>query len=859
TTKPSANPVTKYVKVDPGSSLNVRDKASTQGKVVSKLSSGAAVSVISESNGWARVKANGKTGYVSSQYLSSSKPSASTGTTKPSANPVTKYVKVDPGSSLNVRDKASTQGKVVSKLSSGTAVSVISESNGWARVKANGKTGYVSSQYLSSSKPSASTGTPKPSVKPVTKYVKVDSGSSLNVRDKASTQGKVISKLSSGTAVSVISESNGWAKVQANGKTGYVSSQYLSSSKPSTSTGTPKPPANPVTKYVKVDSGSSLNVRDKASTQGKVIGKLSSGTAVSVISESNGWARVKANGITGYVSAEFLSASASSSKPSTEKPSKTKIKYVNVNPGSILNMRSTASTNGRIVDRLTRGTAVTVESEANGWAKVKVNGKTGYVNSEFLSVSNADSEAAKPKTKYIVNSSLSGVTMYKSPSTNASKIINIAAGVAVEVYSEEGGWAKVKAYGSEGYIQSKFLFDTKPESKPESKPGSQPEDPTNQIKYVVVDPGSNLNMRSEPSTNASVITKLPNGTAVKYHSESGGWARVTANGKTGYVSSKYLSSGNAPGKVEDGSKTTEYSNYDLTLDEMVKIQMAANPQTDKQYATYIREDALKLNSGKSGTVIGGTWNVRSGAGTNFSSLGKVSTGSSLTILSSQKGKDGYTWYQVQYKTGWVTAKPEDVKYYLDPNNFINDPVKSLQFINLSKTANAQAAEINGKILTGKGILSGKAAAFIEAGKIHGVNEMYLISHALLETGNGKSQLANGVKVNGKTVYNMYGIGAYDGAALEKGAEFAYNAGWFTPEAAIIGGAQFIGKNYINAGQNTLYKMRWNPAAASKTGKATHQYATDIGWAVKQITQIHNLYMLVNSYTLVYDIPVYKKL
>src|SRR5690606_9470027 len=133
---------------------------------------------------------------------------------------------------------------------------------------------------------------------------------------------------------------------------------------------------------------SSLNVRDKASTQGKVIGKLSSGTAVSVISESNGWARVKANGITGYVSAEFLSASASSSKPSTEKPSKTKIKYVNVNPGSILNMRSTASTNGRIVDRLTRGTAVTVESEANGWAKVKVNGKTGYVSSEFLSVSN---------------------------------------------------------------------------------------------------------------------------------------------------------------------------------------------------------------------------------------------------------------------------------------------------------------------------------------------------------------------------------------------------------------------------------------------------------------------------------------
>ncbi|WP_382549480.1 hypothetical protein, partial [Streptomyces sp. NPDC057131] len=63
--------------------------------------------------------------------------------------------------------------------------------------------------------------------------------------------------------------------------------------------------------------------------------------------------------------------------------------------------------------------------------------------------------------------------------------------------------------------------------------------------------------------------------------------------------------------------------------------------------------------------------------------------------------------------------------------------------------------------------------------------------------------------------------------------------------------------YINAGQDTLYKMRWNPGAAESTGNATHQYATDIGWASKQVTQIHNLYSLLNSYTLKLEIPVYK--
>ena len=52
-------------------------------------------------------------------------------------------------------------------------------------------------------------------------------------------------------------------------------------------------------------------------------------------------------------------------------------------------------------------------------------------------------------------------------------------------------------------------------------------------------------------------------------------------------------------------------------------------------------------------------------------------------------------------------------------------------------------------------------------------------------------------------------------------------------------------------------MRWNPDAAEKTGKATHQYASDIGWATKQVNQIYNLYSLLSSYTLNYEIPTYQ--
>jgi hypothetical protein len=46
--------------------------------------------------------------------------------------------------------------------------------------------------------------------------------------------------------------------------------------------------------------------------------------------------------------------------------------------------------------------------------------------------------------------------------------------------------------------------------------------------------------------------------------------------------------------------------------------------------------------------------------------------------------------------------------------------------------------------------------------------------------------------------------------------------WFTVRDGIIGGAQFVSQNWVNAGQDTLYKMRWNPEGAEAKGYATHE-------------------------------------
>ncbi|WP_413378335.1 SH3 domain-containing protein [Alkalihalobacillus sp. 1P02AB] len=287
-------------------------------------------------------------------------------------------------------------------------------------------------------------------------------------------------------------------------------------------------------------------------------------------------------------------------------------------------------------------------------------------------------------------------------------------------------------------------------------------------------------------------------------------------------------------------------------------QIALKGQTDKKYDMYIRADALNV-SGSTGTIKQGTngqstrWNLRGGPGTTFWIIGQVTSGEKVNITNTVQGNDGFTWYKIQLNKMWVNASPEDIEYYLNPNNFSNDSSHFYQFLDLSTGAGVQASELNKTVLASKGILTGQGQAFIEASKTHSINEIYLISHALLETGNGHSELARGINYNGQTVYNMYGIGAFDGCAKSCGAKYAYDQGWFTPEKAIIDGAKFVARNYIHNGQDSLYKMRWNPA-----NPGHNQYATDIAWAIKQTGRIANLYSSISGHTLSYNIPVYKE-
>ncbi|WP_214786269.1 N-acetylmuramoyl-L-alanine amidase [Exiguobacterium sp. s183] len=187
--------------------LNLRKMASTSGTILTTIPAGKTVTYISTYGSWYRVSYNGTVGYVSSQYLKTYQPTT-----------VKTYTTT---ANLNLRKMASTSGTILTTIPSGKEVIYLSTYGSWYRVSYNGTIGYVSSQYVKVT--SSSTITPDATA---TYYTTAN----LNLRKMASTSGTILLTIPSGSAVTYLSTYGSWYRVTYKGVTGYVSSQYVTTS-----------------------------------------------------------------------------------------------------------------------------------------------------------------------------------------------------------------------------------------------------------------------------------------------------------------------------------------------------------------------------------------------------------------------------------------------------------------------------------------------------------------------------------------------------------------------------------------------------------------------------------------------------
>lgn len=109
-------------------------------------------------------------------------------------------------------------GEIITTLPQDTMVAVLNNSSSWYKVVANGKEGYVSSEFLTGSLTTDfSLGS-----------AKIVCDTTVNFRSQPNTSSSVLASLRNGTVVSVTGVQGGWFKVTYNGQKGYVHPDYLS-------------------------------------------------------------------------------------------------------------------------------------------------------------------------------------------------------------------------------------------------------------------------------------------------------------------------------------------------------------------------------------------------------------------------------------------------------------------------------------------------------------------------------------------------------------------------------------------------------------------------------------------------------
>ena len=141
--------------------VNVRSSDSETADRVGKAQKGDTYKLLEQKvNGWSKIMFEGKEAYIKSEYLQIvGEETASTGTTETAKEETisdAEAIANSPSSgvarardTVNVREKDSTDAGRVAMAYKGEEMTVIEkQSNGWTKVKFNGKTGFVKSEYL---------------------------------------------------------------------------------------------------------------------------------------------------------------------------------------------------------------------------------------------------------------------------------------------------------------------------------------------------------------------------------------------------------------------------------------------------------------------------------------------------------------------------------------------------------------------------------------------------------------------------------------------------------------------------------------------------------------------------------------
>lgn len=377
--------------------------------------------------------------------------------------------------------------------------------------------------------------------------------------------------------------------------------------------------ADAATNMTATVKGGWLNLRQSASTSSESLGSYYTGTRVTILGSSGSWYYVKVGSKTGYMLGSYLNVNADSGSTNAPTGNLNITAWVTSSNGLGVRLRSGPSTAYGVLASYSVGTRVTILAKGTYWFQISVNGKVGYMMSQFLTTTQPGTSNGSLADDWLASGSGTvawvyaqnggNVNLRSGAGKNYAVIGNYSVGTQVEILSYGYTWSRIRVGTRTGYMMTEFLSDAPASGGTTTTP---PATTGSYTAYVTSTNGLGVNMRTGASKSYRVIASLPVGTQVTVLRHNATWDYIRFGTTDGYMMNTFLTT--------------------------IPPTATNAPSSGSYYATvYTAANTYPVR-------------MRAGAGTNFSVLTSVAQGTKVQVISESNG-----WCYINYNgtTGYM--------------------------------------------------------------------------------------------------------------------------------------------------------------------------------------------------------------
>ena len=190
-----------------------------------------------------------------------------------------------------------------------------------------------------------------------------------------------------------------------------------------------------------------VNVRENPNMDAAVVAVLDQGQQAVVLSQEGDWYRVSCDGVTGFVSVDYMSL---------EQEGQAQLGYGLIKCAAA-NIRSSADTESAPIASLEEEEVVTITGVTDGWYQVDVNGSTGYVRSDLVDPT-AEIPAEKIYDYAVIQ--CAAANLRSEPDSTATKTDVLYNGSLCTLLEQDGDWYKVQYGNTVGYVLASLMSTT---------------------------------------------------------------------------------------------------------------------------------------------------------------------------------------------------------------------------------------------------------------------------------------------------------------------------------------------------------------------------------------------------------------